>query len=180
MFQVSRKLSPTTFAAAGLTALIYAGVTALPAGTVPEHRVPIAPKGTPRLSEQTANSLERSWTPKEIPIAFADPYREMLSFKKLVDGWDGVGSERLFDRSVNSALAFLAMLPDDVPAPEASASGDGTVDWFWRNGQHAATVTFHKNGRVAYFVLSGEGSEKDAFELTNEIPSKLVESLRWL
>jgi len=180
MFQVSRKLSPTTFAAAGLTALIYAGGTALPAGIVPEQREQIAPRGTPRLSEQFANSRERPWTRKVIPIAFADPYREMLSFKKLVDGWDGVGSERLFDRSVNSALAFLAMLPDDVPAPEASASGDGTVDWFWRHGQHAATVTFHKNGRVAYFVLSGKGPEKDAFELTNEIPPKLVESLRWL
>ncbi len=115
-----------------------------------------------------------------IPIAFADAYREMLSFKKLADGWDGVGSERLFDRSVNTALAFLALLPPDVSAPEASASGDGTVDWFWRNGQYAATITFHKNGRVAYFVLSSEGPEKDAFELTDSVPAKLVESLRRL
>jgi hypothetical protein len=180
MFEVSRRLSPTTFAAAGLTALAFAGGTALPAGTAPENREQITPKYAPQSTDQTAGLIGWSWTSKVIPIAFADPYREMLSFKKLVDGWDGFGSERLFESSVNAALAFLEMLPQDVPAPVASASGDGTVDWFWRNGQHAATVTFHKNGKVAYFVLSGEGPEKDSFVLTNAIPPKLVESLRRL
>ena len=115
-----------------------------------------------------------------MPASFVDAFSEMFSFRALLDGWDGHGSKAILDDSVNAALAFLAMLPSDLPPPEASAASDGTVDWYWRNGSKAATVTFYKNRRTAYFALTDAGSVKDAFKLVDKIPDQLIQSLRQL
>lgn len=114
------------------------------------------------------------------PLPFLKAYYEMDSFKALDDGWDGVGSERASEDSVNAALTFLALLPSDVPSPEASAANDGTVDWYWRKGGFAATITFFKNKKVAYFARTDVGSVKDSFKFNDSIPGELVESLRRL
>ena len=180
MFQVSRNLSPTTFATAGITAVSIAGIMTLPAGAIPAIQVQMAPANPLRSTDRTADSLARPWTSKVIPAAFVDAYREMFSFKSLLDGWDGQGSKAILDDSINAALAFLAMLPSDLPPPEASAASDGTVDWYWRNGSKAATVTFYKNRRAAYFAVTDAGSVKDVFQLTDKIPDQLIESLRQL
>jgi hypothetical protein len=114
------------------------------------------------------------------PLPFLDSHFEMLSYKGLKDGWDDVLSERISAESVDIALAFLAVLPPDVPVPEASASSDGTVDWYWRNGRYAATVTFYPDGRVAYFAMTDAGRVKDSFKFNGSVPDELVESLRQL
>lgn len=117
---------------------------------------------------------------KELPQAFVEPYREMLALKSLKDGWDGEQSRQISNGSVDDALAFLALLPSDVPAPEASAASDGTVDWYWRKDEKAATVTFYSGRKAAYFALTDNGSAKDAFTLSDKIPAQFIESLRQL
>ena len=119
-------------------------------------------------------------TTRSLPVPFLEAYCEILSFKNLEDGWDGIESERVSGENIESALEFLSLLPSDITPPEASLASDGTVDWYWRNGSYAATVTFHKNGRVAYFALTNSGSTKDTFKLNGSIPSELVESLQQL
>jgi len=114
------------------------------------------------------------------PLPFMDSHYEMLSYKALEDGWDDVSSKSISAEAVDAALAFLALLPSDVSAPEASASGDGTVDWYWRNGRCAATVTFYPDGRVAYFAMTDAGRVKDSFKFSGSVPGELVESLRQL
>lgn len=114
------------------------------------------------------------------PLAFLEAHHEMSSYRALEDGWDDISSEGICSDAVDVALAFLALLPHDVSAPEASASGDGTVDWYWRNGRCAATVTFYASGRVAYFAMTDTGSVKDSFKFSGSIPGELVESLRQL
>lgn len=114
------------------------------------------------------------------PLPFLESHYEMLSYKALEDGWDGSSSRGIYADAVDAALAFLSLLPPDVSAPEASASGDGTVDWYWRNGRYAATVTFYPGRRVAYFAMTDAGHVKDSFKFNGSVPGELLESLRQL
>lgn len=114
------------------------------------------------------------------PLPFLEAHYEMLAYRDLEDGWDGISSVGVSRKAADLALEFLALLPSDLNSPEASASGDGTVDWYWRNGRYAATVTFYPNGRVAYFSMTDAGRVKDSFKFNGSIPGELVESLRQL
>ena len=114
------------------------------------------------------------------PFPFVDAYYEMLSYKGLEDGWDDVSSKGISAAAVDAALAFLTLLPPDVLPPDASASGDGTVDWFWRNDGRSAIVTFYSNGLVAYFAKTETGRVKGRFKFSGSVPGELVESLRQL
>lgn len=114
------------------------------------------------------------------PLPFLEAHYEMLAYRDLEDGWDDISSLGVSRNAADLALEFLALLPPDLTPPEASASGDGTVDWYWRNGRYAATVTFYPNGRVAYFSMTNAGRVKDSFKFSGSIPGELVESLRQL
>ena len=170
--------SPTTMAAAGLQIFFAVGGSAVRGVSPPEKTVQHKPNKDSVKNEATYSFIHAH--PRELPQAFAEPYRDMLSLKSFKDGWDGEGSKKVANDSVNAALAFLALLPPDVSPPEASAASDGTVDWYWRKGSMAATVTFYKDRRTAYFALTDAGSVKDAFRLIDKIPAPLIESLRQL
>lgn len=170
--------SPTTMAAAGLSIFVAVGSSATRGNSPPEKVLEKRQAKETVKNEATFSFIQAH--PKELPQAFREPYREMLALKLLKDGWDGEGSMRLANDSVNAALAFLALLPPDVPPPEASGASDGTVDWYWRNGSKAATVTFYKDRKAAYFALTETGGVKDAFKLIDKIPAPLIESLRQL
>ncbi|MGH9426776.1 MAG: hypothetical protein ACRD2L_10815 [Terriglobia bacterium] len=170
--------SPTTMAAAGLTIFLAVGGSAVRGVSPPEKTVQHQPNKDSLKNEATFSFIHAH--PRELPQAFAEPFRDMLSLKSFKDGWDGEGSKQIANDSVNAALAFLALLPSDVAPPEASAASDGTVDWYWRKGSKAATVTFYKDRKAAYFALTDAGSVKDAFRLIDKIPAPLIESLRQL
>lgn len=114
------------------------------------------------------------------PLPFLEAHYEMLAYRDLEDGWDDISSVGVSRNAADLALEFLALLPSDLNPPEASASGDGTVDWYWRNGRYAATVTFYPNGRVAYFSMNDAGRVKGSFKFSGSIPGELVESLQQL
>jgi len=112
------------------------------------------------------------------PRPFWNAHYEMDSYRNLEDGWDGVGSLRISPKAIDVALEFLDLLPREVLSPEASASGDGTVDWYWRSDGGAATVTFYEDGLTAYFVMGDGTSVKGSFKFTGSIPDELIKGLR--
>ena len=177
---ISQSPMPTTVVAVGLTVLIAATGSTVRGAVFPQKEERLYPANAQAKHDPTFSFFDFQREFKELPQAFAEPYREMLAFKAFKDGWDGIGSKGILDDSVNAALAFLALLPSDVLPPEASAASDGTVDWYWRKGSKAATVTFYKDRKAAYFALTDGGSAKDVFKLTDSIPGQLVESLRQL
>lgn len=131
------------------------------------------------LAAGTFTDIGKKIVPSELPEDFSAAAEEMRSYKDLADGWDGADSMSVDAEKVDGALAFLARLPRDIPAPEASAAGDGTVDWFWRNDKHAATITFYSRHRAAFFVLGTAGGVKGPLDLDQpELPAKLIEGLR--
>ena len=172
---------PTTEVMVGLTSVLMAVKSSAARGIVPTKKAekPVAKAALPPR-DSTFNRFDFRHSFMELPQVFAEPYRDMLSLKMFKDGWDGEGSKRIANDSVNTALAFLALLPSDVAPPEASAASDGTVDWYWRKGSKAATVTFYSDRKAAYFALTDAGSVKDAFRLVDKIPAPLIESLRQL
>lgn len=113
-----------------------------------------------------------------VPLQFMSAHVEMLSFCSFEAGWDGEESQRISEEAVTQALLFLGLLPHDIPSPEASPANDGTVDWYWRIGKNAATVTFLKDGTISYFSMTDNGSVNGSFKLNGSIPSELIESLR--
>lgn len=116
-------------------------------------------------------------TQTPVPLTFLDAYNEMLSYRIPEDDLHETNSDQQHLVAINTAISFLALLPPEVSSPEASAAGDGTVDWYWRSGGQAATVTFYENGRIAYFALTDIGTVKDSFKFNGSIPIKLMESL---
>lgn len=82
---------------------------------------------------------------------FLDAYEEMQEFRRLADGWDGFGSITPSGNVIDAAIDFLRSLPPNAPPPEASASADGTVDWFWRSANGMVTVNFSRERRIAYY-----------------------------
>lgn len=114
------------------------------------------------------------------PDPLLDAYNDMASCRGLEDGWDGVESKSVSAKVVDMALEFLNLLPRDMKSPEASASEDGTVDWYWRSGDNAATVTFYEGGLIAYFVMGVDAGVKGSFEFNSAIPDELMEGLQRL
>jgi hypothetical protein len=123
--------------------------------------------------------ITNSWS-RPAPLPFIEAYSDMLSLLSNEEGWDGVESKPVSRKSVERALDFLSALPPDVPKPEASASSDGTVDWYWRAGSSAATVTFFETGNASYFSVTPAGSVKGKFKASGSIPDELISSLRLL
>ena len=174
------KPNPQGTANAGFHVMMFLGASGTAMKRPAQEVEQRAPAKVDAQNIKSFSYLTRNQKFKEIPAKFADAYREMNAFKALLDGWDGQGSKAILGDSVDDALSFLAMLPSDLPPPEASAASDGTVDWYWRNGPKAATVTFYKDRRAAYFALTSAGSVKDAFQLADKIPAPLIKSLRQL
>jgi hypothetical protein len=171
---------PTTLVTAGLTLIIAASGSGVRGDTPPRESKKSTTDATRPQEYPPFSNFRYNYWFKELPQEFAEPYREMLAFKSFKEGWDGAESMEVANESVNAVLAFLALLPSDMPSPEASAASDGTVDWYWRKGSRAATVTFYKNRKAAYFSITDDGSVKGAFDLVDKIPGELVESLRQL
>ena len=119
--------------------------------------------------------------PTAVRRELSEGYREMLSYKELEDGWDDMSSQAISAEVIDTALAFFRCLPSEILEPEASASGDGTVDWYWRSGgSYTALVTFYPDSLVAYSAMTGSGSDKGRFKFSGSIPDGLIESLKQL
>jgi hypothetical protein len=53
--------------------------------------------------------------------------------------------------AIEVASQFLKALPQVTKAPEAVASADGTVGWFWNTRGVYIDVTFFPDGHFAYY-----------------------------
>lgn len=125
---------------------------------------------SPTSDAPTASVLSGDFAPPlitvEMPTRYLNAAREMKSYSALEARWDGPGSERPAEETIESALLFLANLPDGLRSPDATASADGTVGWFWKTSDLFASVTFLREGRFSYYAKkrstgeSAKGVEK--------------------
>lgn len=137
-------------AASSLSPYLAVGFTALSffASITGNINIPNVTQRDPSISNNI--SIPRKVS-KSIPVKLAHSFDQMLNYAKLGDGWDGVGSVAPDLRIIARALAFLSLLPDEVPAPEAMVAADGDAGWFWDSEQVRASVVFTHNDRFAYY-----------------------------
>ena len=83
--------------------------------------------------------------------------RELRSYTRLGDNWDGEGAKAPSQEAVNDALTFLDERPGDIPLPYPEEGTDGDVGVYWDNGhaQVFAEVSFEGDGTCAYFAAQG-------------------------
>jgi len=115
-----------------------------------------------------------------LPASFEEAIKEMKSFELLQDGWDGVGSVKPNHSFIEAATAFVEALPPTAPAPEASASADGTVSWFWDTYDIYATASFSTDGKYAFFARNRADGTKVggiAGAHLKEIPQEFLDLL---
>lgn len=110
----------------------------------------------PHLIESSALRVHKSHV---LPTQFLEAQNEMASFGSLPPGWDGPGSVTPVRTAIGDALAFLRLLPASAPSPEATASADGSVGWYWRTPKAAISITFRSASKMAYY---GEHRDFDA------------------
>jgi|GEM_PF-4616157 len=115
-----------------------------------------------------------------LPASFEEAIKDMKSFDLLQDGWDGVGSVKPNRSFIDAATAFVEALPLTAPAPEATASSDGAVGWFWDTDDVYATASFSTDGKYAYFARNRADGRKvggisEAY--LREIPQEFLEML---
>lgn len=105
---------------------------------------------------------------------------EMHSYEALTDGWDGQGSIAPDPSSIDTALEFIDALPFDIFPPEAGATPDGDVEWYWKTKNGVATVSI-SGRKISYYVRTRSGHVQGTQALVGQsVPHKLLSSLRLL
>lgn len=138
---------------------------------------------------QTARAPNYSATAKDyssdqvslaLPTAFQDAVSEMDSYRYLAEGWDGVGSVAAESSLVDAAISFIRAFPLDMAAPEASASADGSVSWFWNTDAVYATISFTRPGRFAFYATEKATGRKarGTGVLDNSVPQEFIDLIK--
>ena len=95
--------------------------------------------------------------PCPTPPEGQDPLREeLLSYKKLADGWDGYSALRPHAQTIDDAIRFVDRLPESVhrtrvPPPKPCKGGDGLVVLCWRLKEAYAEAAFMGDGTFALY-----------------------------
>ena len=112
--------------------------------------------------------------------------KELASYVRLADNWDGNGAKAPLQAAVNDALTFLGSRPEDIPLPypEEGAEGDVGVYWDRSDANVFAEVTFEGDGTCAYFAVHGvpgaitDKCGSDDIKVTSPWPDDMLRILR--
>jgi len=101
-------------------------------------------------------------------------HNEVVSYLNLREGWDGEGSVTPSLAVVHNALAFLAMLPENVSLPESTVSADGEVGFYWKSPNVYIDVGFPAPGRISYYasahgLIAREATNFDGSTISQEL-----------
>lgn len=120
-------------------------------------------------------------SPIALPWQFSEAMAEMREFGYLSAGWDGRGSVAPPIELIDEAIAFLRALPAEMLPPDASASADGTVMWYWDTPRLYASMSFMKAGYQIFYAkdkLSGDRFSSANMSREAVIPADFLDFLR--
>ena len=155
-----------------------------------EQRLPPTPSWPDLSSMSTALRAQMGrepsrWTQPDSE-AEAKLRRELVSYTRLADNWDGDGAKTPTQEAVNDALTFLDGRPSDIPPPypEEGMDGDVGVYWDFKQAKIFAEVTFDGDGTFAYFAVRGapgavaEKRGNDGVDVAGPWPDDMLRILR--
>ena len=112
--------------------------------------------------------------------------KELISYTRLPDNWDGEGNKTPIQTAVDDALTFLDSRPDDVPLPYPDPGTQGGVGIYWENtiAQVFVEAVFEGDGMFSYFAVHGlpgaivDKCGSDDVDVTAPWPDDMLRILR--
>ena len=106
--------------------------------------------------------------------------REVLSYKKFSEGWDGYDGHPPFEQTVDDAVKFIDRIPESynqscIPLPKSSLGGDGELVLYWRFKGSYAEASFTGDGRFSFYSAINRkkvycpGDQRISESLNNEM-----------
>ncbi len=159
--------------------LMFTGFTAAAALLALTNDISAQTLRAPNYAETASRFPCDRWA-VAVPLAFQDAVREMVRYKSLLPGWDGIGSVAPRATVIESAVAFVRAFPLDLLAPEPSVSADGSVSWFWNTNTIYAAVSFTRPGKFVYYAKNKlDGCRvKGVGVLDNTVPQELIDFIK--
>lgn len=140
---------------------------------------------SPTAGLSVTSVAAEAFSPKLWSVQLSDAMQvaveEMEGYRGMDGGWDGVGSIAPDDATISNAEYFLGLLPYGTTAPEAMASADGDVGWYWKARGSRISVLFESGGKMAYFAQqNGKPVARGIYSLTGTtaLPADLLDALR--
>ena len=114
--------------------------------------------GFARFALQTEWSLERTLSngSDDLRDALRD---EAHRYQRLQDGWDGDGSTKPGEASIEAALSFIDRLPAGLTLPGIMLSSEGEVGFYWQLPSGYADISFDSAGAASFYSRPAVGAE---------------------
>lgn len=105
--------------------------------------------------------------------------KELSSYRKLKNNWDGYGGIRPLDDIINTVTIFLDILSyNNIYSPKIMVSGNGEIALFWKKNEHYIEIDFDTNNQLSFFYEMGTDIYgEDDIIINDIIPQKLYSSL---
>ncbi|RYF40068.1 MAG: hypothetical protein EOO38_22415 [Cytophagaceae bacterium] len=93
------------------------------------------------------------------------------------DGWDGPGSVRPSEGSIQGALEFVDSLPPQAYPPEVTAAGDGEISLSWREPGKFVDVSFFGKSASAYSRVGDMVKKQRSLQKFSELPIEAIRAV---
>lgn len=77
---------------------------------------------------------------------------QIISYRTLVAGWDGVDSIAPPPSAIDDALAMIDKLPLGANPPEPMVAADGEVGFYWKTADGFIDIGFKGDGTISYYA----------------------------
>jgi hypothetical protein len=77
---------------------------------------------------------------------------EIVAYRKLRNGWEGVGSVGPRPSAIRDALTFIDKIPFGAKTPDTTVAADGEVGFYWRTDHGYIDIGFKGDGTISYFA----------------------------
>ena len=144
-------------------------------------------RGKSEDAQTIQKSLEEIWENLCTSESLGAPLRKILNSlaeikeKCSIDNWDGYGAKAIDIRSFKEAERFIrALLPYEIPIPEANVDPDGEISFEWYEGPNRLfTISIGANGMFNYAGLFGNITKIHGAEYFGDaLPKTILEYIQ--
>lgn len=124
---------------------------------------------------------------QERQVRLASLYEELLSYKKLSEGWDGYDGLPPLEQTIDDAIRLIdhmtvALDHASLPLPKPSLGGDGELVLYWRFEKFYAEVSLLGDGKFFFYAASNRvkvysSGEQEIPDSTNDEIKKIASVL---
>jgi hypothetical protein len=129
---------------------------------------------TPSIIQNVKSEIDISHS-----IEYSKLYKELSTYSKLNDNWDGYNGIKPSDDIIETVRIFLEILKNHkIHHPRIMVSGSGEVALFWKKNKNYIEIDFDIKNKLSFFYeLGTDIYGEDDVVIDGSIPKKLNYSL---